>query len=96
VKVSLHPEADDEFAEAVRYYSQISPALAVRFIARWNVCFARLPLIPNVFASLTRRHADISATIFPTQSFFLKPDCIWVIAVMHMKHKPGYWRERLT
>jgi len=27
----LHPEADEEFAGAVRYYSGISPELGVRF-----------------------------------------------------------------
>jgi hypothetical protein len=27
----LHPEADQEFAAAVRYYSEISPELGVRF-----------------------------------------------------------------
>jgi hypothetical protein len=31
VKFSLHPEADEEFAGAVRYYSEISPELGVRF-----------------------------------------------------------------
>jgi hypothetical protein len=31
VKVSLHPEADDEFAGAVTDYSEISPELGVRF-----------------------------------------------------------------
>jgi len=31
VKHLLHPEADEEFAGAVRYYSQISPELGVRF-----------------------------------------------------------------
>jgi hypothetical protein len=27
----LHPEADEEFAGAIRYYSKISPELGVRF-----------------------------------------------------------------
>jgi hypothetical protein len=31
VKVSLHPEADEEFAGAIRYYSELSPDLGVRF-----------------------------------------------------------------
>lgn len=31
MKHLLHPEADEEFAAAVRYYSQISPELGVRF-----------------------------------------------------------------
>jgi len=31
VKFLLHPEADEEFAGAFRYYSEISPDLGVRF-----------------------------------------------------------------
>ncbi|HEY9171063.1 MAG TPA: hypothetical protein VI136_02150 [Verrucomicrobiae bacterium] len=31
MRALLHPEADEEFAEAVRYYSEISPELGVRF-----------------------------------------------------------------
>jgi hypothetical protein len=31
VKFSLHPEGDEEFAGAIRYYSEISPELGVRF-----------------------------------------------------------------
>jgi hypothetical protein len=30
VKFLLHPEADEEFAGAVQYYSKISPELGVR------------------------------------------------------------------
>ena len=31
MKYLLHPEADEEFAAAVRYYSEISPELGVSF-----------------------------------------------------------------
>jgi hypothetical protein len=31
VNISLHPDADEEFAGAVAYYSAISPELGVRF-----------------------------------------------------------------
>jgi hypothetical protein len=31
VKLLLHPEADEEFAGAVGYYSEISSVLGVRF-----------------------------------------------------------------
>jgi hypothetical protein len=29
------------------------------------------------------------------QVILLKPDYIWIVAVMHMKRRPAYWRERL-
>ena len=32
MKFLLHPEADEEFAAAVRYYSEISPELGLRFL----------------------------------------------------------------
>jgi hypothetical protein len=31
VRHAVHPEADAEFADAVRYYSKIAPNLGVRF-----------------------------------------------------------------
>ncbi|MGA9776836.1 MAG: hypothetical protein ACLPRE_00720 [Limisphaerales bacterium] len=34
---------------------------------------------------------------FPYAVIFLnKPDPVWIVAVMHMKRRPGYWRERLN
>jgi toxin ParE1/3/4 len=33
---------------------------------------------------------------FPYAIIFLdQPDRIWIVAVMHMKREPGYWRRRL-
>ena len=56
MKYVVHPEADEEFAEAVRYYSEISPELGV---------------------------------------FLANPGYVWIVAVMHLRRRPGYWRARL-
>jgi hypothetical protein len=33
---------------------------------------------------------------FPYSVVYLEQlDCVWIVAVMHAKRKPGYWRERL-
>jgi hypothetical protein len=33
---------------------------------------------------------------FPYAVIFLdKPGHVWIVAVMHMKRRPGYWRARL-
>jgi hypothetical protein len=79
VKHLLHPEANEEFAAAVRYYSQISPELGVRFYREMD--------------PPARRHFSLD---FPYAVIFLqKPEHIWIVAVMHMNRRPGYWRERL-
>jgi hypothetical protein len=40
-----------------------------------------------------RRHFSLD---FPYSIIFVeKPDYIWIVAVMHMKRRPSYWRQRL-
>jgi toxin ParE1/3/4 len=96
VKVSLHPEADEEFAVAVRYYSEISPELGLRFYSEMERLFREASLDPGRFRKFdppARRHFSHD---FPYAIIFVeKPDLIRIVAVMHMKRRPGYWRERL-
>ena len=96
MKFSLHPEADEEFAGAVRYYSEMSPELGVRFYREMERLFREACADPERFRRFdppVRRHFSRD---FPFAVIFLeKPDSIWIVAVMHMKRRPGYWRERL-
>lgn len=97
MKISLHPEADDEFAGAVGYYSEISPELGVRFYREMERLLQDIAVDPNRFRKFdppARRHFSND---FPYAIIFVdKPDCVWVVAVMHMKRQPGYWRDRLV
>lgn len=92
----LHPEADAEFAEAVRYYSQVSPELGVRFYREMERLFREVCADPERFRRFdppVRRHFSRD---FPYAVIYLeKSDYLWIVAVMHMKRRPGYWRERL-
>jgi len=96
VNYSLHPEADEEFAGAVRYYSEISPELGVRFYREMERLFCDVCAHPERFRRFdppARRHFSQD---FPYAVIFLdKPDCVWIVAVMHLKRRPGYWRQRL-
>ncbi len=96
MKFLLHPEADEEFAGAVRYYSEISPELGVRFYREMERLFREACAAPERFRKFdppARRHFSRD---FPYAVIFLeKPECIWIVAVMHMKRRPRYWRERL-
>ncbi|MCX8090882.1 MAG: type II toxin-antitoxin system RelE/ParE family toxin [Verrucomicrobiae bacterium] len=93
----LHPEADEEFAAAVRYYAAISPELGVRFYREMERLFREICEHPERFHRFdppARRHFSRS---FPYAVVFIeKPGCIWIVAVMHMKRRPGYWRARLV
>ena len=96
MKGLLHPAADEEFAGAVRYYAEIDPDLGARFyreIERMigNVCAD--PERYRRFDPPARRHLSAD---FPYALIYVeKPDYVWIVAVMHLKRRPGYWRERL-
>jgi toxin ParE2 len=97
VRVSLHPEADEEFAGAVAYYSAISPELGVRFYREMERLLLEISADPQRFRKFdppARRHFSND---FPYAIIFVeKPDCIRVVSIMHMHRKPAYWRNRLA
>ncbi len=97
MKHVLHPEADAEFAEGVRYYSEVSPELGVRFYREMERLLREVCARPKGFWKFdppARRHLSSS---FPYAIVFLeKPEHLWIVAVMHMKRRPGYWRGRLA
>ena len=97
MKHLLHPEADEEFADAVRYYSEISPELGVRFYREMERLLHEACEQPERFWKFNppaRRHLSGD---FPYALIFLeKAEHVWIVAVMHMKRRPGYWRGRLA
>ena len=91
---AIHPEADAEFADAVRYYAEIG--LGVRFYREMERLIREVCVYPERFRMFdppARRHFSAQ---FPYAIIYLaKPDQVWIVAIMHMKRKPGYWRERV-
>jgi hypothetical protein len=94
--VTFHPEARLELTAAGRYYAQRSLSVAQRFYAEMDEVLAEVrarPALRRMFDPPARRH---SGPIFPYSVVYLdRPDSVWVVAVMHFKQEPGYWRERV-
>ncbi len=94
--VLFHPEARLELTEAAHYYAGKSPALAKRFYAEMDSVIAEAcarPAMRRMFDPPARRH---SGPVFPYAAIYLdQPGEVWIVAVMHFKQRPGYWRERL-
>lgn len=92
----FHPEARLELTAAGRYYAERSDEVARNFYAEIDGVLAEVqarPRLRRVFDPPARRHFG---GIFPYAVIYLeRPDDIWIVAVMHFKQRPGYWRERL-
>jgi len=97
VKVVLHPQADAEFLLAQQRYTDASQLLGRRFYDEITSVFSRIiehPLRYKQFDAPARR---LFANGFPYAVIYVaKPDAIWIIAVMHVRREPGYWKERIA
>ena len=97
MKVVLHPQADAEFLLAQQRYTDASPLLGRRFYDEITSVFRRIiehPLRYKQFDPPARR---LFANGFPYAVIYVaKPDATWIIAVMHVRREPGYWKERIA
>jgi plasmid stabilization system protein ParE len=96
VRHRILPEADEEFAEAVRHYSEIDPELGVRFYREMERLIRDVCISPERFFMFNPPVRRRLSTVFPYAVVYVeKPDGVWIVAVMHTGRKPGYWRSRL-
>lgn len=93
---AFHPEAAEEYAEAAAFYARISLELGGRFydeMERLIDDIRRYPERFRLFNPPARRHFS---DVFPYAVIYLdQPDRVWIVAVMHFKRRPGYWKQRL-
>ncbi len=94
---AFHPEARIELIEAARYYASIQPGLGQRFYVVIDQLIAEAGASPGTFRYIhkpARRHFSRE---FPYGIIYVeRPDDHWMLAVMHLRRKPGYWQHRLA
>lgn len=97
MRVEFHPEALAEFGAAAKYYENQQIGLGGRFIGAVEAAvshIAEAPMAWRMFEGEIRRYLT---KVFPYALLYsIEPDCILIIAVMHCRREPGYWRNRLT
>jgi toxin ParE1/3/4 len=91
----FHPDAGEEYTRAVEYYNAISPHLGTRFHDEIERLIRDICTQPGRFFCFSPPAQRALARRFPYSVVFLdQTDRIWIVAVMHAKRRPGYWRER--
>jgi plasmid stabilization system protein ParE len=95
-RVDFHPEAQDEFASAARFYEDQRHGLGVDFTLTVQRAYERLLESPAAGAPFGRRLRRALVPKFPYGLLYrVEADRIYIIAVMHLHRRPGYWRSRL-
>jgi len=95
-KVIFHPEARDELRAGVPFYRGESLRLGADFAAEVRSVVQRIsemPLAGSPSEAGTRRAL---LRRFPyTIVYSVKSDLVEILAVMHQRRKPQYWRRRM-
>jgi len=92
---SFHPEAEREFNESIDYYEDIEPGLGYDFALEVHLTILRAVNYPKAWTVLD---GDIRRSLvrrFPYGVLYSEEkDGIFIVAVMPLHRKPGYWKKR--
>jgi plasmid stabilization system protein ParE len=90
------PPAQEEMTEAARFYETQSKGLGTEFLAEVERTVAAITSHPKA-APIVKQ--DIRRRLlkrFPFGVLYVATaDEIVVVAVMHLRRRPGYWQDRL-
>ena len=93
---AFHHEAGEEYTQAAQYYANIASDLGVRFSSEIERLIVQVRRQPDRFWRFSPPARRALAHKFPCSLVYLdQPDRVWIVAVMHAKRRPGYWRGRL-
>lgn len=96
MKIIFHPEALAESREAAVFYTARQSGLGLRFLKVIQAALVTVVEKPTRFRIYDRNVRRCSIKIFPYSLLYVFEDsAVYVVAVMHNKRKPGYWKYRL-
>jgi hypothetical protein len=80
----------------ITYYTQIYPELGGRFHDEMERLIRDIRREPKRFRPFDPPAQRHFSNVFPYAVIYVEqPDRIWILAMMHMKRRPGYWKERV-
>jgi toxin ParE1/3/4 len=97
-KPTLHPEAEEEYLDALRYYTKIQVVLGKDFERRAKKLFKTVGSTPKQFGWYDDDFRIALFSRFPYAVIYreLPRQEVQVIAVAHTSREPGYWKARVS
>lgn len=91
------PAALDETEAAARWYAERSPATARQFSEEIDAAEAAIVASPEAWPAFDHGTRRYQLRRFPFSVVYrLDPERILVVAVMHFRRRPAYWRRRAS
>ncbi len=93
----FHPEARLEYREAVVFYESRYTGLGAAFSLQIEAAIDRILKAPERWRVIEQDVRRCLAHTFPYGILYIiEEDSILIVAVMHLRRRPGYWRARLS
>ena len=92
MRFNLHPDARNEFREAVLFYDKA----AEKFVNAVETAIAAIILKPDRYREFEPGVRTCRVSKFPYSILYtFREDDIMILALKHDRRDPDYWRDRL-
>jgi plasmid stabilization system protein ParE len=93
---SFHPEAEEEFIESAIYYEDCESGLGLDFSREVYATIQNALDYPTLWPEIETPVRRCLVHRFPYGVIYsIEPDGIFILAVMHLRRDPDYWKYRL-
>jgi len=99
-RVVLNSEASAEVEEAAFWYESQRSGLGLAFLAAVDRTVEQIAAWPGAGTSVPGVSAELAVRQLPVLRFpyrvvyVVRSQAVWVLAVAHVRRRPGYWRSR--
>lgn len=94
--IDFFPDADQEMLEAARYYQSLASGLGDDYLDEVERAVHSIATSPQTWPILESDFRRRLVKRFPFGVIYrIEPDKILIIAVAHLRKKPGYWENRI-
>jgi plasmid stabilization system protein ParE len=89
-------EAQQEFDEGIGYYTKIQHKLGQQFYQEVMVAIQKASEQPFAYQTMSPRVRRVLTHKFAYGVlYFVRQDALVVVAIMHLRQEPNYWRKRV-
>jgi len=97
MKFAFHPDAEQELNQAVDYYNDGQPLLGWDFAREVHFTIQNILAYPKAWTPLSKNTRRCLVNRFPFGVIYqIVKDDIFIVAVMQLNRKPGYWQSRIA
>jgi len=97
VNYNIDHRAQIELSDAVGWYEKDSKWNAQRFVEAFRSLITEIIKMPGRFPPAFQGARQAKMKCYPYYVIYaVSPDTITILAVAHIKRRPGYWHDRLA